>query len=341
MENFKYVKRWNRFFYFDKIMHPYIRVAIKVLMFGLDFWWRFLMFVACVQNRWKEKKYYLSICAIFKDESLSMKEWVEYHRLVGVDHIYLYNNNSTDDSCKILQPYINEGYVTLIDWPMAPPSQAQAYNDFKKKYIDETNWVAFIDLDEYICPKKAFDIKDLLKDFESYPSLLVYWRMFGSSGEISHDKDRLITEQYVIAWDKYNDMGKSFFNTRFKPATTTLKRIHELPAEISSLGKKFIIPSINESKHFVKYHCHRLGCFWTEDKFTMQINHYATKAYNEYFITRRRRGDVNGFINNTSIKAYFYGQEFSTKPDYTINKYIPFLKVRMSDDKITNYFDNE
>ena len=84
-----------------------------------------------------------------------------------------------------------------------------------------------------------------------------------------------------------------------------------------------------------------MGFFWKEDDFTMQINHYMTKAYNEYFVTRRKRGDVNGFTNNTSIKAYFYGQEFSTYPDYTINKYLSFLKVRMSNSKITNYFDNE
>lgn len=341
MEHYKYVKRWNRFFYFDRILPTYMRKGIKVLMYGLDFWWYLLILIARMRYKWKDKKYYLSICAIFKDESLVMKEWVEFHRLVGVDHIYLYNNNSTDNSCEILKPYIDEGFVTLVDWPMPPPSQAQAYNDFKHKFWDETNWVAFIDLDEFICPRRAFNVKDLLEKFRSYPSLLVYWRMFGSSGRIEHDKDKLLTEQYTIAWDKYNDVGKCFFNTRFKSVPTTIKHIHELPAEVSLFGKKFSIPSINESKHFVKYHCHRMGCFWKEDDFTMQINHYVTKSYNEFFVDKKKRGDACNLRNTRTVWPYVYGQLYSSKPDYTINKYLPFLKIRMANGKIKNYFDNE
>lgn len=341
MEHYKYVRRWNKFFIYDRILPIYVRSAIGIALYFFDLWWKLLLALARVKYKWNDKKYYLSICAIFKDESLVMKEWIEFHRLVGVDHIYLYNNNSTDRSCEILKPYIDEGFVTLVDWPMLPPCQAEAYNNFKERFWNETNWVAFIDLDEFICPKRAFNVKDLLKNFQSYPSLLIYWRMFGSSGHIEHDRNKLLTEQYTIAWDKYNDIGKCFFNTRFKSVQTTIKSIHELPAEMSLFGRKLCIPSVNESRHFVKYHCHRMGLFWKEDDFTIQINHYVTKAYNEYFVTRRKRGDVNGFANNTSIKAYFYGQEFSIKPDYTINKYLPFLKVKMSDGRITNYFDNE
>src|SRR3984957_13412863 len=63
------------------------------------------------------KKHQLSICAIFKDEACFLKEWIEYHRLVGVDHFYLYNNESSDDFLKILQPYVHEGIVSLTNWP--------------------------------------------------------------------------------------------------------------------------------------------------------------------------------------------------------------------------------
>ena len=51
--------------------------------------------------------------------------------------------NSTDSSVSILQEYVEEGVVTLIDWNVMPPAQAAAYNDFKKKYWGETQWVAF------------------------------------------------------------------------------------------------------------------------------------------------------------------------------------------------------
>ena len=55
-------------------------------------------FVRTSKSKFGGGKYYFSICAIFKDESLSIKEWIEYHKLIGVEHFYLYNNNSTDSS---------------------------------------------------------------------------------------------------------------------------------------------------------------------------------------------------------------------------------------------------
>ena len=65
----------------------------------------------------KEKNHNLSICAIFKNEAKFLKEWIEYHRLVGVDHFYLYDNGSTDRFKEILNPYIKDKTVTLIYWP--------------------------------------------------------------------------------------------------------------------------------------------------------------------------------------------------------------------------------
>ena len=57
----------------------------------------------------KDKKYYISICAIFKNEGHNLKEWIEYHKLIGIDHIYLYNNFSDDNYHETLLQYMNLG----------------------------------------------------------------------------------------------------------------------------------------------------------------------------------------------------------------------------------------
>lgn len=62
-------------------------------------------------------KYRISLCLIFKNEAPFLKEWLDYHLTVGIDHFYLYNNNSDDNFKDILQPYIEKGLVTLVDWP--------------------------------------------------------------------------------------------------------------------------------------------------------------------------------------------------------------------------------
>ena len=38
----------------------------------------------------------LAIAAIFRDEAPYLKEWIEFHRAVGVERFYLFDNLSTD-----------------------------------------------------------------------------------------------------------------------------------------------------------------------------------------------------------------------------------------------------
>ena len=101
-----------------------------------------------------DKLYYLSVCAIFKNEGPILKEWIEYHLLVGVDHFFLYNNFSDDNYREILAPYIERGIVDLIDWPV-PQGQFPAYEDCWQKFRETTRWIALIDLNEFLCDNRT------------------------------------------------------------------------------------------------------------------------------------------------------------------------------------------
>lgn len=75
-------------------------------------------YIQLVGKKDKRKlKYMVSFCLIFKNEAPFLKEWLDFHLTVGVDHFYLYNNNSDDNFREILEPYIGLGIVTLIEWP--------------------------------------------------------------------------------------------------------------------------------------------------------------------------------------------------------------------------------
>ena len=60
---------------------------------------------------YKNNKVYLSITAVLQNEAPYIKEWIEYHRLVGVERFYIYDNESTDNVKEILKPYIDLGIV--------------------------------------------------------------------------------------------------------------------------------------------------------------------------------------------------------------------------------------
>ena len=129
-------------------------------------------------------KYYLSICAVFRDESTYLREWIEFHRLMGVEHFFLYNNLSDDNYLSVLEPYINQGIVTLGDWPepWGMREQTNIYRDCLDRHGKKSRWIAFLDLDEFLFAPNAETLTGALKEFEPFPGVVVNWQVYGSSG---------------------------------------------------------------------------------------------------------------------------------------------------------------
>ena len=86
-----------------------------------------------------------------KNEGPYLKEWLEFHLMTGVEHFYLYDNNSDDETIEILKGYIQRGIVSYQFWP-DHPGQLKACMHTLTNYKNDSFWIAFIDLDEFIIP---------------------------------------------------------------------------------------------------------------------------------------------------------------------------------------------
>lgn len=133
-------------------------------------------------------QYQLSLCAIFHNEARFLKEWIEFHRLQGVEHFYLYNHQSSDNFLEVLDPYIANETVELIEWNYSRGPllhfntiQCNAYNDAIKRAKHKTKWLAVIDTDEFLFSPKQPNLALFLKDYEGCAALAVNWMMFGTS----------------------------------------------------------------------------------------------------------------------------------------------------------------
>lgn len=273
----------------------------------------------------KDKKYYISICAIFKNEGHNLKEWIEYHKLIGIDHIYLYNNFSDDNYLEILSPYIEDGFVTLEEWPYIH-SQMEAYEDCFSKHRNETFWLAFIDLDEFICPKYKYNIKDWIKDYEGYPAVTMYWQMFGTCGKMKPDYSKLVIEQYTTSWEKLYGIGKYILcaDERFAP---TKIWCHHIFVAYKVCGLKIKLPMINEKKRFIFFPAQ----YKFPNKNTIQLNHYFSKSYAEYTI-KVSKGSAATKTNNSirKKKEFFLKHEMNNiSENRVIFKYLTLLKEQM------------
>ena len=227
------------------------------------------MKMSFITTKSEDRKYGVSICAIFKNESPYLKEWIEYNHIVGIDHFFLYNNNSEDDYISVLQPYIDNGIVTLCQWPHNQ-KQMECYMDCIENYSSETQWLGFIDIDEFIVPKSTDNIHDFLKPFEKkYGSVMIYWRLYGSSGLMNRDLSDYVSESFTVCWPKYCNIGKCFYNTRFGFDKTS-KHTNQLHHRFWANWKGKDIPPVNI---FGKICVGTRNVANTSDS-PIQINHY-------------------------------------------------------------------
>lgn len=309
----------NKFFILDRTKKLDLKQKVKLLLRKIAACFYKIVYVFCRVNP-IDKKYKVSVCAIFKNEASYLNEWIEFNHIIGVEHFYLYNNNSEDDYLQILKPYIDSGLVTLMQWPKNQ-AQMECYCDCIQKYRQETAWMGFIDIDEFIVPIDKNCIYDILKPFENKRGAVkIYWKMFGTSGKMNRDLNGLVTEDFTVSWPQYYIVGKCFYNTNFEFDFHSRKNgvlHHTFWANYKGMD----IPPVNV---FDKI------CFGETDVVKsgvhpVQINHYFSKSYKEY-AKKREKGDVY-FSINPHDKEYFYIHENeNTGVDYSAYKYLLKLK---------------
>lgn len=144
-------------------------------------------------------KYYFSVYAIFQNEGRFLKEWIEYYKMMGAEHFYLFNNESTDNYLEVLQPYIQSGEVELFNW--SPPAEAWNFGQVEaiagalRYSTGKTRWLASIDIDEFIVPNGDWDnITDFLRVHEDYHQIFMRWHHFGTSNVDRIPDDKLVIE---------------------------------------------------------------------------------------------------------------------------------------------------
>lgn len=133
----------------------------------------------------------VALCLRFRDEARFLNEWLEYHLAAGIDHFFLYNNFSQDNFQAVLQPFIDAGQVTLIDWPRVPASPA-AEEDCIRRALGRFAWVGFLDADEFVVIRDGRSIPEFLSGFPKAPGVALHWRYFGSSGHRARPQEPVI-----------------------------------------------------------------------------------------------------------------------------------------------------
>ena len=96
-------------------------------------------------------KYNLSVLAIFKNEKIILRQWIEHYLREGVDHFYLIDNGSTDNYHSTIKDYLSKISLVRDGRRFHQGTQQYLYcNTFMLTATHETKWLIVCDIDEYI-----------------------------------------------------------------------------------------------------------------------------------------------------------------------------------------------
>lgn len=230
-------------------------------------------------------KHYLSACLMVKDEALYLHEWLKYHFQLGFDHVYLYDNESTDQTIEVAKLFGNK---VTIERVFGTAKQYETYSKCMVFHGDETRWLAFIDTDEFVVPKKA-TLLDTLEPYEPYGGLCVHWVLFGDNGQQKAARQPVV-ERFTMREKGVNPHVKSFVDPKkCIKIHTSHKWIHTVPA----VDENFMVIPETESRPTPA----------TAD--IIQLNHYATKSREECYQRRvkKLRPDINATRNFDAFYA--------------------------------------
>lgn len=235
--------------------------------------------------------HYLSICAIAKDEGRYFKEWIEWHRNLGVEKFYIYDNESTDDTRAVLEPYIEAGLVDHKYWP-GYRKQIAAYDDCMDKHRFDSRWIAFIDLDEFIVPLKDASIADFLKRMESFAAVEINWLVYGSGGEQNAGPEPVMQRFRHHAHPSHplNRYVKSIVNPRKVYAMIGCHEATRISGYAADAEGNPVTRHFRQREPLLD---------------TIRINHYAVKSREE-FVEKQRRGRASG--RQRSVKDEYFSR---------------------------------
>lgn len=237
-----------------------------------------------------------AICAIARNEEEYLSEWITYHLNLGFDHIFLYDNNDPDNnnvvSLCMKQPWGKQ--VTLVDYRGKIAAQLEAYNECFASIRKDFDWVAFIDVDEFItfgAECSHTNINKYLEAIKDFNVIFINWMYYGDNEKVHFEKEDVIKRFPLPALNsKENLHVKSIIKTT---ADIQFKRNPHCPDGrvhiCDDCQKELLLNEPFKQPSFKK----------------LYIRHYGTKTIEEFIRNKMLRGAADQNTNPYKLDLFY------------------------------------
>jgi len=249
--------------------------------------------------------YKFCVCAVFKNESHILEEWLMHYIHHGVEHFYLVNDNSNDNFETITNKYAN--YVTLFHNDIQTKNvgrQILIYDKYFRPILNESKWFAILDLDEFLYSPNNVYLPNIIEKYNNYAQLRVNWLHFGSNEHLYQPQS--VVEGFMKRAQV--DSSKPYFSYKsiFQGNSLVNFGVHA--------------NNVNGPEIYLKYEDNNIPDFI--------INHYCIQSQDFFLKIKATRGDINNWFDHENLQRnldYFKGYDINDIYDdrlYNQNKNI-------------------
>lgn len=131
----------------------------------------------------------IALCCIGRRENRYAREFIAHYKALGFDKVFLCDNNRRGEERfeDVLNDYIEEGFVRVLDYRDKSGVQRDAYKDVYAMYGSKYRWMAFFDFDEFLHIVSGENIHELMELYTGYDCVLLNWMNFGDNGLLRDD----------------------------------------------------------------------------------------------------------------------------------------------------------
>ena len=257
----------------------------------------------------------VALCTIAKMENRYIKEYVSYYKKLGVDVIYLYDNNDVDGERfeQVIDKEIHDGSVVLLDYRGRKKCQVEAYQNCYEKYGGDVDWMMFFDVDEYLTFSKESgiaDIKEYLSQdrFDKYNMIHLNWMCYGDNDKVYYEEGKVI-ERFPVPLPLDQCIGNNI------PENYTIKSIVRGGNKIKWMKISVHTPKFVQNAAC----CDAKGCAVDDpylntmpmDFSVAYLRHYSTKTAEEYAV-KMKRGFPDQKVDEEFIQFLIENRFFAT-----------------------------
>jgi hypothetical protein len=245
---------------------------------------------------------YLTLGAVIRDQEHYVKEWLAFHRLVGVERFVIVLHKCVDKTEERIRelPFQDRIHIHRIvnDEQFV---QLGSYLWILERYGDFTKWMMYIDSDEFFFGTREDDLRMILVNYEQHGGLCGHWYEFGSNGHVVKPRGLSIEAFTKRATDHH--CPHYSFKSVIQP----------------QYFQKFLSPHLAVTRPLSVTEDHREvnpNWIWIGDRRptheVVRVNHHHVRSMEDW-IERHQRGQCNDPGENETANDFYSSRTFKSR----------------------------